>query len=178
MRKLLPLTALMLAAGVAHADPDLYVGAAVTKAKVGNVFGSGLDMDNTDWKAMVGFKPPLFPIGAEAEYLDLGSENRLSPIGGVHSDGHAFAAFAVGYLPIPLPIVGFFAKSGLARWELSGSSRPALFALSDHGTQFAWGLGAQAHFGKFAGRLEYERLNISSTDGANVYSLGVTYNLL
>jgi hypothetical protein len=181
MRKLLSLTALALVAGVAHADPDLYVGAAVTKTKIGNVFQSGLDTDNTDWKAIVGFKPPLFPVGAEAEYLDLGSQTRLFANAGgigVHSDAKAFAAYAVGYLPLPLPIVSFFGKAGLARWELSGSSQPGLFSLSDHGTQFTWGVGAQAHYGKFAGRLEYERFNISNTDGANVVSLGVTYTLL
>ena len=66
----------------------------------------------------------------------------------------------------------------------SGSSRPffppvggGIFSLSDNGTQFAWGLGAQAHVGNVGARLEYENFNIRNTNGANIVSLGVFLNL-
>jgi len=34
-------------------------------------------------------------------------------------------------------------------------------ALSDHGTNFAWGVGAQARFGRIGARLEYERFDVT-----------------
>jgi hypothetical protein len=49
--------------------------------------------------------------------------------------------------------------------------------LSTNGTDFAWGIGAQAHINMFGARLEYERFNISNTNGAKVASLSVFLNL-
>jgi hypothetical protein len=79
-----------------------------------------------------------------------------------------------------VPFVDVFGKAGLARWSLSGSrSVPgSLFAFSDHGTNFAWGAGAQVHVGNIGGRLEYERFSIPNTDGARVFSLAVILNLM
>jgi len=48
-------------------------------------------------------------------------------------------------------------KAGAARWNLSGHTDSSLFAIDDHGTDFAWGGGAQAHFGALGLRLEYEQ---------------------
>jgi hypothetical protein len=179
MRKLLFVTALTLAAGAAQADSTgLYVGAGITKAKVDNIFGS-VDINNTAWKAIAGFRPiSLFAV--EANYLSLGSQTRsFSGLGGAHADAKAFAAYAVGFLPLPLPLIDVYGKAGLARWQLSGNTtNPGLFAISDHGTEFAWGAGAQVHVGNIAGRLEYERFNMNNTDGVKVYTLGVTLNLL
>jgi outer membrane immunogenic protein len=181
MRKLLPISALALAAGAAQADTTgLYVGAGITKAKVDNIFSRDLNIDSTAWKAIVGFRPiSLFAV--EANYLDLGSETRsFAALGTAHADAKAFAAYGVGFLPIPLPMVDVYGKLGLARWKLSGNAGPtsSLFRISDDGTEFAWGVGAQAHFGNIAGRLEYEHFNLPNTDGAKVYTLGVTLNIL
>jgi hypothetical protein len=180
MRKLLLATALALGAGAAHADIlGLYAGAGITQSKVDNVFDAGLNINATSWKAIVGFRPPG-PFAIEANYLDLGSETQhYAGLGGAHTDAKAFAAYAVGFLPLPIPILDIFGKAGAARWQLSGNTtRPDLFALSDHGTDFAWGVGAQARFGRIAARLEYERFNVSNTDGVKVYTLGATYTLL
>jgi hypothetical protein len=69
MRKLLLATTLALGAGAAHADLlGLYAGAGITKAKVDNVFDAGLNVDDTSWKAIVGFRPPG-PFAIEANYL-------------------------------------------------------------------------------------------------------------
>jgi len=180
MRKLLLSSTLALAAGAAQADNGLYVGAGITKAKVDNIFSRDLNIDSTAWKAIVGFRP-ISLLAVEANYLDLGSETRsFAGFGTAHADAKAFAGYAVGFLPIPLPILDIYGKVGLARWQLSGNPRPnsSLFRLSDNGTEFAWGAGAQAHFGKIAGRLEYERFNLPNTDGARVYTLGVTVDIL
>ncbi|MGH8208097.1 MAG: outer membrane beta-barrel protein, partial [Steroidobacteraceae bacterium] len=52
-------------------------------------------------------------------------------------------------------------------------------SLSDHGTGFAWGVGAQAHFlSRFAVRLEYEHFNVREADDAQLYTLGRSYAFL
>src|SRR5712671_2447865 len=117
MRNLLIAATLPLAAAattVAHAQlpglPDAYVGAGISQARIDDIFGSGRDFDlnNTAWKAFVGVRPLPF-LGVEANYMDLGSESRRFGFGGFsergHVDAHAFSAFAVGFVPLPLPIV-------------------------------------------------------------------------
>lgn len=177
MRKFLLLPVLALAAGSAHADSLLsaYAGAGIMSANVDNLYGTGFDIDNTSFKALAGVRFTL--LGAEVDYYHLGSESRRFYFGDANADAHAFAAYAVGYLP--LPIVDFYGKLGLDRWQLNGSSAsPGLFQFSDNGTKLAWGLGAQMHFGNLLGRLEYERLNMAKTDGARIVSLDVAFNFL
>ncbi|HVS77192.1 MAG TPA: outer membrane beta-barrel protein [Steroidobacteraceae bacterium] len=182
MRRLLLIPLLALAAGSAHAaglfGAGLYAGAGLMRANVNDLFGSGFDIHNTSFKALAGLRLSL--LGAEVDYYHLGSESRsFDNLGNVEAHARAFAAYAVGYLPIPLPLIDIYGKLGLDRWQLSGSSAsPSLFRLSDNGTQLAWGVGAQAHFGSLIGRLEYEHLNISNTDGAHVVSLDVIFNFL
>ena len=185
MRKLVTAAALVCCAGAAHAAEDgAYVGAGITRANVDNILapGSNLDLKNTSWKAFAGFKIPLTPIAIEADYIDLGSETRTFGFAGtfaaggtatVHADAKAFAGFAVGYLPLPVPFLDFYGKAGLARWQLNGSTTyPSLVSIDDRGTEFAWGAGAQVHVSNFAVRLEFENFNIRNTDGAKLYSLG------
>ena len=177
MRKFLLLPLLALAAATAHADgvadTGVYAGAGIMNSNVQNIEGTGFNINNTSVKALAGARFSL--IGAEVDYYRLGSDSRNFYFGGANADARAFAAYAVGYLP--LPILDFFGKVGLDRWQLNSSStNPSLFQLSDSGTQFAWGVGAQEHFGNFLARLEYEHLAISNSDGARVISLDVTYN--
>ena len=98
-------------------------------------------------------------------------------------DTTVFAAFAVGFLPVPMPFLDLYAKAGLARWKLNGSTNDtpvagSFFAFSTQGTEFAWGAGAQVHIGNIGGRLEYERFRIPNTDDARVFSLSVILSLL
>jgi hypothetical protein len=175
-------TVLALAAGVARADNGLlYVDAGISRDKLSNIAPNGgfADIDSTSWKLAAGVKPVGF-FAIEADYLSLGSQTSNFVGGGsAHSDGKAFAGYAVGFLPLPVPFVDVFGKAGLARWSLSGSnSAGALFSFSNHGTEFAWGAGVGAHVGNVGGRLEYERFSIPNTDGARVYSLEVTFNIM
>ena len=179
MRKLLLLPVLAFAAGSAHAagliGANVYAGAGIMSASVENLHGTGFNIDNTSFKALAGARFSL--LGAELDYYHLGSESRSYYFGGVNADARAFAAYAVGYLP--LPIIDFYGKLGLDRWQLSGSSpSPGLFKFSENGTRLAWGVGAQAHFGNLMGRLEYEHLNMANTDGARIVSLDVAFNFL
>src|SRR5213082_487326 len=107
MRKVL-FAALLISgpAAAAYAQlPDAYIGAGVSQAHVGNIFGSGRDFDlnNTAWKALVGVRPLPF-LGVEANYMDLGSQSRRFGLNGfdyrAHVNAHALSAFAVGFLPL------------------------------------------------------------------------------
>jgi hypothetical protein len=135
MRNLLIAATLALGATAAHAQlPDAYVGAGVSRAQLDDIFGSGrnFDLNHTAWKAFVGVKPLPF-LGVEANYMDLGSESRRFGFAGLsdrgHVDAHAFSAFAVGFVPLPIPIVDIFGKAGFARWNLNGHTDSSLFAI-------------------------------------------------
>ncbi len=184
MRKSLFIATLGLGATAAHAQlPDAYVGAGVSQARLNHIFGSGTDFDlnDTAWKAFIGIRPLPF-LGAEADYMDLGSDSHRFGFNGFsdwgHVDAHAFSAFAVGYLPLPVPFLDVFGKAGAARWSLNGHTDSSLFAIDDHGTDFAWGLGAQTHFGPLGLRLEYEQFDVRNTDGLKAVSFDVSYRFL
>jgi len=179
MRRLLLISVLALGAGAAHADDSLfYAGAGISRSGLNGIYDNGLaysDVDRTSWKALVGFRPISF-VGVEADYMDLGSESSTFFDGRyAHSDAKAFAAYGVGFLPVPMPYLDLFVKAGLARWTLDGNTSDAggvpLFSFSNHGTAFAWGAGVQAHVGMFGARLEYENFNITNTNGVGILSL-------
>jgi len=185
MRSLILLTVLAFATGAAHAENGFYyVGAGVVRNSLSDItdLGGLPDLSNTSWKAYAGVRP-LNWLAGELDYIDLGSgsSTTTSSSGNVtaHADGNALAAFAVGFLPIPLPVVDIYGKAGLARWKLNGNVNslvsPGTF--STNGTEFAWGIGAQAHISMFGARLEYENFNIPNTSGAKVTSLSVFLNL-
>jgi len=180
MRKLLALLALALAAGAAHADDGtFYIGAGIARDNLKDITATASDLNSTNWKVWAGVRP-VSVFAVEADYIDLGSQTINNPASSTHVDYKAFAGYAVGYLPIPVPYIDVFGKAGLARWNSSGgSSIPGgpFFSLSDEGTQFAWGIGAQVHVGNFGGRLEYENFSIRNTNGANIVSLSVFLNL-
>jgi OmpA-like transmembrane domain len=184
MRSLLPVIALVLGAGAARADNGyLYLGAGVSKDKVSDIVHgptSFADIDGTSWKTYFGFRY-VSAVAVEADYIDLGTQNSNSVlISNNHTDANAFAAYVVGFLPIPLPFLDVFAKAGLARWKLEGSSTASLAPgpFSTDGTDLAWGVGTQAHIGDFGARLEYESFHIAGTSGAKVVSLDVYLNIL
>jgi len=163
----------------------IYVGGGLSKDKVDGIADAGVpfdDLDKTSWKLLAGVRP-LRVFAIEADYLDLGNRTDTF-IEGVttHADAKAFAGYAVGFLPLPVSWLDVFGKAGVARWRLNASQSTAgefpppasstLFALSDRGTEFAWGLGAQAMLRNIGARLEWERFEIPGTaNGARVFSL-------
>jgi opacity protein-like surface antigen len=186
MRRLLLLGVLALTTAIARADdPLFYVGAGISRNNLSGITNDGTgyaDLDKTSWKATVGFRPISF-FGVEADYIDLGSKTQTFIAEGTttSSNAKAFAGYAVGYLPVPVPNFDLFGKVGLARWTLDGNGSspnnsgepvgPNFFAFSTRGTAFAWGAGAQFHWGNIGARLEYENFNITNTSGAGVLSL-------
>ena len=126
MRRLMLLTVLALGASAARADNGFfYLGAGVVRNSLSDITALGglPDLSNTSWKAFAGVRP-LDWLAAEMDYIDLGSgsSSTSSSAGNVtaHADGKALAAYAVGFLPIPLPVVDVYGKAGLARWKLNG----------------------------------------------------------
>jgi hypothetical protein len=185
MRKLMLLTVLALGASAARAENGFfYLGAGVVRNSLTDItdLGGLPDLKNTSWKAYAGVRP-LNWLAGELDYIDLGSGSSTTATGTgnvtAHADGNAVAAYAVGFLPIPLPIVDIFGKAGLARWKLSGdvNSLVSPGSLSTNGTEFAWGIGVQAHISLIGARLEYENFNIPNSSGAKVASLSVFLNL-
>jgi len=177
MRKLMLSMALALAATVARADNGFfYLGAGVVRNSVSDITALGglPDIKSTSWKAYVGVRP-LDWLAAEGDYIDLGSGSSASG----HADGDAVAVYAVGFLPIPLPIVDVFGKVGFAHWKLNGNVNSLVSpgSLSTNGSEFAWGIGVQAHISIVGARLEYENFNVPNTSGARVASLSVFLNL-
>src|SRR5215475_2552165 len=131
MRKLLLLTGLALGASVAQADNgSFYFGAGVTSNKLNDIVVQGTafpDIHSTSWNVFAGFRP-ISAFAVEADYLDLGSETVEGPCtvccmqacrGLFQSDAQAFAAYALGFLPLPVPYLDVYGKVGFARSKLN-----------------------------------------------------------
>lgn len=173
------------------ADNGVYVGAGATQSDYGlSNPGGGTPFDDKDngYKLIVGFRP-LDSFGVEANYIDHG--NATVPAGIVCTqfittpcpsesrlEAKTASVFAVGYLDFPL--VDLFAKAGLNAWDFDVRSSPGApaFAVSDDGTEFAWGVGVQARFGSVGARLEYEQFNIIDDEKLGTVSLSFTYTFL
>jgi opacity protein-like surface antigen len=191
--------AICLGSGAAQADDPigLYLGAGVGESQVrhdtddlyNDPYFAG---QHLAWKAIVGIRP-IPPVGAELEYIDFGD-----PSGGpnysfasANSEAKAAALFGVGYLPLPVPFLDLYGKLGVARMhsestEVTPGICPrglfcpaqyldiAIYRQDRWSTDLAYGAGAQARFGAFAVRAEYERI-IANTGDPDIYSLAVTW---
>lgn len=176
------------AAGTSPARADdslLYVGGAVGQS---NVKVGQIDFNETQigWKALIGTRP-ISLLGAELAYIDFGSPTRS--INGINNEASAKGASATGliYLPLPLPLVDVYGKAGLARLQASANAYAAncgtqgvgcsLFAFNRKNTQPTYGVGAQAHWGAFAARVEFEHFQTAG-GSPSLLSVGITYGFL
>jgi hypothetical protein len=187
------------------ADPlGLYLGGAVGSAEVkidhteaGNPVG--FDEHQLGWKITVGVRP-ISVFGAEFEYVDLGhpSATVYAPYFGPPSPHldirlHGVAAFAVGYLPLPVPFLDLYAKAGVARLQstirdsymgpsseiapcVGGNLSCGGGSYTQSDSRFAWGLGAQVRLAttRLRVRAEYERFN-AVNDQQSFLSVGLTW---
>lgn len=178
----------LIGCALANADTGIYVGAGVTQSHINNVggdFGVGsLDdfrIHDNNWKLIAGARL-LSLLGAEINYMNLGSENRFNGAESFHGDAKAWSGYILGYLPIPVPFLDLYGKIGYARTTLDTRlETPSDFVrIHDSSNNFAYGAGAQVKFGSIAARLEYERFDVRNTDGVKLLTLGATYmfNLL
>ena len=131
------------------------------------------------WKAMVGLRP-ISILGAELNYFDFGKTSAAANVPGsgisgqVNASVKGAALFALGYLPLPLPLLDVYGKAGVAHLQadanglfsgivcvVAGCDR---FQLNRSDTSFAWGAGAQVKLPitSLSVRAEYEHFNASN----------------
>ena len=122
----------VLAPGTTAAQADsglFYLGAGVTDSSLtasnnGYIAYGTPDLKNNSWKAFAGVHP-LKWLALEADYIDLGSGSTSTlnneSTNTTHADSSAWVAYAIGFLPVPLPVVDFFGKVGVARWKLNST---------------------------------------------------------
>jgi hypothetical protein len=148
---------LTMAAGEAHAvgvpGADLYMGVGLGRSDANIDVIGDFDPKDTGWKVFVGGRVISY-FGAEIDYVDFGK-----PKGDDASLKYkALAGYGLFYLPLPLPVVDFYAKAGVARMDSNLHVTADSFSTKD--TTFAWGGGVQLKLGSFALRGEYEKYKV------------------
>jgi hypothetical protein len=145
----------------------------------------------TAWKVMAGVRP-ISLVGAELEYIDFGQPSTHrgyfdTNYYGTDSHPRAAALFAVGYLPLPIPLIDIYGKAGVARLQTDVTTTVA----ANCGTQttcpqyvtsrrnqtdnkLAYGVGVQSKFWGVAFRAEYERISSSYGD-PDALTVGATW---
>jgi opacity protein-like surface antigen len=172
-----------LPVGAACADDalGLYVGGAIGQSRVQV---DSLDFSSHDfgWKAVAGARPFDWFAG-EVEYADLGRPHSVIGIGSVSTKATGPAAFALGFLPLPVPLLDVYGKAGVANIQQtavvtlgSGASACAPGVTCDGfsrtESEFAWGVGAQVKTGALAVRAEFEQFRASGGN-LNFASVGL-----
>ncbi len=171
--------ALGLIAGPAlAADNGIYLGASVGQSGVQaddiGFDGGDFDGDATGFKVIAGWRFVDW-LSVEANYVDLGSGDDTVDGEKLKVDASGISLSAVGFLPIgPVDV---FARVGAINWEADVKS-PSFGSISDDGTDFTYGVGAQFRVWSLALRAEYERFDISDADTVDMVSLGVTWTFL
>lgn len=170
----------------AHADPlDLYIGAGAGRSTVqsSQLLPVQVDEHPTGWKIFAGWRP-ISIFGAEIEYVDLGTKNNTffntstGAVDNQHASASGVAAFAVGYLPQPVPFLDFYGKVGIAslHTSLSNAVTPGgVFTQDTSNARFAYGAGVQVKYGAPALRLEYQGFSTSGGD-QSLLSLDLAWN--
>jgi len=154
----------------------IYVGAGI-----GNTFFSSeaedalnqvqeISENSTAWKIFGGFRAPKF-IGVEAGYRSFG--NISSRVGDVDykSETTGWDIEALGLFQIA--IVDVFGKAGVMFSSTESSAGGG--TADDTSTDFLWGLGAGAHLGPFAARLEWESIVVEGPTNLSMVSLSATF---
>jgi hypothetical protein len=173
----------------------LYAGASLGIADVrsngyANVDYYGFDEHHAAWKVFGGVRP-IAPLGLEADYLDFGDASA-----GAHysydsgsSNARAGVLYAVGYLPVPLPLLDVFGKFGIARLYQDTSLNYPVACVPGHEcaqyfgllredvwtTAVAYGAGVQAKFANIGLRAEYERIGGNSGE-PDMFTVGASWN--
>jgi opacity protein-like surface antigen len=188
---------------LAAGSPGLYVGGgfgqADLKASVSTTDAAGSVRYNGEFQAhrsafqVVAGVRPLSLVGAEIAYVDFGRPNGTLFEQPASASMHGGAAFALGYLPLPL--VEVYGKAGFARLQsqVSGLTQPfgvtcpiggcpspvaaRYYQIDRTSTGFAAGAGAQVKLGSMAVRAEYERFNAAG-EHPSLVSIVVTWTVL
>jgi opacity protein-like surface antigen len=205
--------------GSASADDllGLYVGGSAGQAHVrstadispvGSDYSLKFDQEHSGWKAFAGIRP-ISLVGIEVAYMDFGHASAPFPFSGIsppipssstpfefvgnNSRQYAATAFAMGYLPLPVPFLDIYGKAGAARLRTEqqfsyvlitecplksiapNCGSPTTVGQSQWSTNFAYGAGVQVKISSFAARAEYERINAGGGN-PDLLSLGVSWS--
>jgi hypothetical protein len=188
MRKLPTFIALCLLTCAAHAaDNGVYLGVGLDAVRYTNFdsYRSAFFVDDATVgvKVIAGVRL-LDSFAVEANYTNFNEALFVDPTcvltsctnsaGSIAATG--FSQFAVGFLHFP--VVDAFAKIGLS--EVRSKARfPTNISFNDnrYSIDLAWGVGAQAHFGSFAVRGEFERYTLYKGHRLRQLSVSVLYTL-
>jgi opacity protein-like surface antigen len=186
MRAGLATIALCCVAGsAAAADNGFYLGAGAAHSDFD--VENALDSKATGFKLIAGLRL-LDSFGVEANYTDHGKAVLPSGVACValvgtncpdrtNVDAKTTAAYAVGFLDFP--VLDLFGKAGfsITDTKLRTPNVPS-FNDKDSSTNFAWGVGAQAHFLSLAVRAEYEQHKLIGDEKLGTVSLSFIYTFL
>jgi opacity protein-like surface antigen len=172
MRKALLLAGLLTCGSTAMAaDNGIYVGGSIGQAQAEFEEGTiNLDADDMGFKVIGGIRP-LDWLAVEANYVNFGDAEE----NGVSLEADGLSAFAVGFLaagPVDL-----FAKGGLVSWDAT-LGVDGVGNISEDGTDFAYGIGAQFRVWSLSLRAEYEVFDIEDVESLNMLSVGFTFTFL
>jgi hypothetical protein len=178
------ITALLLVGSSTAAlaqDPEdtrgFYFGGGITQTRfdADNFSLSDVDDEDNSWKAIAGYRISP-PFALEANYIDFGEARAASLIPGTpgsSAEAKAIAAYAVGM--IPMRWLDLYAKAGAAQIDAELTDAAAAATQDDDTTEFAYGGGAQARFGNFALRAEYEKFDTDIIGDLDLISVSGTY---
>ncbi|MBN1237206.1 MAG: outer membrane beta-barrel protein [Gammaproteobacteria bacterium] len=170
-------------AGTARAqDNGIYLGGSIGRSSTDIGDAAALfDDEASAFKLVAGLRP-LDWFGVEASYIDLGEVEQtqnVADFADFRFEQKGTDAFGVFFYDVAL--FDLFAKAGLVRWDIdgAGSTSAGRVDMSDDGTDFAWGVGAQVRLRSIAVRLEYERFEAEAFDGLaekpEMLSVGMTW---
>jgi len=176
-------TVLLAAApfGSAMADSGFYLGGSIGSATVqADVtlpilpVSDEFDENDTGFKIFGGYNfglLPVFDLGIEAAYTDLGNPSGNVLGEPVSIDTTAFTAFGVA--SVGLGPIDLFGKAGFVSWDSTASVSGIDF--DDDGTDAAYGLGLRFGLGPVSVRGEYEIFDISDINDVYMVSVGVSW---
>jgi opacity protein-like surface antigen len=204
IRALVATTCCVCPAVFAAENPlGFYIGAGVGQATVRenpemSNTSYAFDQSDAGWDLFAGLRPESV-IGAEIAYVNFGHPSAgthiptVGPYTEINTDAKvsAVAAYAVGYLPLPVSWLDLYGKAGLARLQteyrysdfgtvcVPGYACPAIAfggTLNNERTKedFAYGGGAQLKFAAWSVRLEYQRVSASGGD-PDLLSLAIAW---
>ena len=178
--------AIPVAAALAADELAAYVGGSIGPSDV-RIDSLDVGAHATGWKGLIGVRG-LGPLGAEAEYVDLGRPPASSAVGTVDTWASGPAVFGLFYLPIPVPHLGVFAKAEISNIQQRVSVTTASggcdcvpgvgcdgFNRSE--SEFAWGTGAELKASSVTVRLEFEQFRASG-GSLKFGSVGVLWSFL
>jgi OOP family OmpA-OmpF porin len=176
IRTLAALSLLGLPLALPAADNGIYLGGSVGQAGVSfedGFEGEEFDADSTGYKLIGGWRF-LDWLAVEANWVDLGTGDDRVFGEKVETSIDGFTGSVVGFLPVGP--VDLMARAGVYAWD--GNIEVSGLDVSDDGTDFTYGIGAQFRVWSLSVRAEYERFEISDADTVDLISVGVTWTFL